>query len=266
MKRETPQRQANKTTGNSRMTDSDLSFSIIIPCKDEAENIGILIDEISEALTPCALADPFEVIIIDDGSTDNTIEAVSNLKETRPWLRLLVHDQCAGQSAGLRSGLLAARGKIVALLDGDGQNNPAYLPQLLEIFDQTGPKVGMVAGQRVQRTDGFIKKHASRFANGLRGRMLKDQTRDSGNGLKAFRREVWLSLPYFDHWHRFLPALVVREGYELRFIDVVDRPRRFGQSKYGVFDRALVGIVDLFGVWWLRKRRKVIPAVRENRD
>lgn len=246
------------------MTDRQCAVSIIIPCKDEAENISILIEEIAEALTPCALADPFEVIIIDDGSQDNTAEVVKELKEARPWLRLLSHDRCAGQSAGLKSGLHAAKGDIVALLDGDGQNNPAYLPELLEIFAKNGPEVGMVAGQRLKRTDGFIKKHASRFANGLRGAMLKDQTRDSGNGLKAFRRHVWLSLPYFDHWHRFLPALVVREGYELRFIDVVDRPRRFGQSKYGIFDRALVGILDLIGVWWLRKRRKVIPNVSEH--
>jgi len=179
------------------MTDSQCDVSIIIPCKDEAENITILINEIAEA--------------------------VSELKKDRPWLRLLVHDKCAGQSAGLKSGLHAAKGDIVALLDGDGQNNPAYLPQLLEIFAKSGPSVGMVAGQRMKRTDGFIKMNASKLANGLRGAMLKDNTRDSGNGLKAFRRHVWLSLPYFDHWHRFLPALVVREGYDLRFIDVLDR-------------------------------------------
>lgn len=246
------------------MTDSQCDVSIIIPCKDEAENITILINEIAEALTPCALADPFEVIIIDDGSNDNTVGVVSELMKDRPWLRLLVHDKCAGQSAGLKSGLHAAKGDIVALLDGDGQNNPAYLPELLEIFAKSGPEVGMVAGQRMKRTDGFIKMNASKLANGLRGAMLKDNTRDSGNGLKAFRRHVWLSLPYFDHWHRFLPALVVREGYDLRFIDVLDRPRRFGQSKYGVLDRALVGVLDLVGVWWLRKRRKVIPQVKEH--
>ena len=246
------------------MTNSQCDVSIIIPCKDEAENISILINEIAEALTPCALADPFEVIIIDDGSEDNTAEVVNDLKKDRPWLRLLSHDKCAGQSAGLKSGLHAAKGDIVALLDGDGQNNPAYLPELLEIFAKSGPEVGMVAGQRLKRTDGFIKMNASKLANGLRGAMLKDKTRDSGNGLKAFRRHVWLSLPYFDHWHRFLPALVVREGYDLRFIDVLDRPRRFGQSKYGVLDRALVGILDLVGVWWLRKRRKVIPQVTEH--
>lgn len=245
------------------MTDTTIAISVIIPCKDEAENIGILIDEIEKALTGCRLAQPFETIIIDDGSTDDTRAVVTDLCTTRPWLRLLVHDTCAGQSAGLRSGLHAARGDIVALLDGDGQNNPAYLPELLEIFDKSGPEVGMVAGQRLKRTDSFMKKHGSRFANGLRSWMLNDQARDSGNGLKAFRRHVWLSLPYFDHWHRFLPALVVREGYEMRFIDVVDRPRRFGTSKYGVLDRALVGIVDLFGVWWLRRRRRVIPAVSE---
>lgn len=245
------------------MAEQELALSIVIPCKDEAENITILIDEIEASLSPCAIAQPFELIIVDDGSTDNTADVVIDLKKTRPWLRLLRHDKCAGQSAGLRSGLLRSRGRIVALLDGDGQNNPAYLPEMLAIFAASGPKVGMVAGQRLKRTDGFVKKQASRLANALRGLMLQDQARDSGNGLKAFRREVWLALPYFDHWHRFLPALVVREGYELRFIDVMDRQRRFGKSKYGVFDRALVGVLDLFGVWWLRKRRRVIPAVAE---
>ena len=245
------------------MAHSNLALSILIPCKNEAENIAILIDEIDVSLKTCALAHPFEVIVVDDGSDDNTQAVIMNLQARYTWLRLLIHDQCAGQSAGLRSGLLASNGEIVALLDGDGQNNPAYLPELLAIFKSAGPEVGMVAGQRLRRTDGVFKKAASRFANGLRRWMLQDEARDSGNGLKAFRRHVWLALPYFDHWHRFFPALVVREGYDLRFIDVVDRKRRFGQSKYGIFDRALVGIVDILGVWWLRKRRRVVVHVEE---
>lgn len=245
------------------MPEENVVLSVVIPCKNEAENIGILIDEIDQALSPFPAANPFEVIIVDDGSDDDTQQVVQSLMKYRPWLRLFVHEECAGQSAGLRTGLLGSKGKYVSLMDGDGQNNPAYLPELFELLENSGPQVGMVAGERTKRTDGFIKMHGSRLANSVRGAMLKDKTRDSGNGLKIFRREVWLALPYFDHWHRFFAALVVREGFDVRFIDVVDRQRRFGSSKYGVFDRALVGIVDLFGVWWMRKRRRVIPAVHE---
>lgn len=241
----------------------EIVLSIVIPCKDEAGNIGGLIDEVDAALGPFPPAHPYEVIVVDDGSSDGTGALVARMRGNRPWLRVLHHARCAGQSAGLRSGLLASRGKIVALLDGDGQNDPAYLPRLFEMLVQSGPDTGMVAGQRLRRTDSTAKRLASRFANGLRQWVLRDGARDTGNGLKALRREVWLALPYFDHWHRFLPALVVREGYRVRFVDVVDRPRRSGHSKYGLLDRALAGLLDLFGVWWLRRRRKVVPSVFE---
>lgn len=146
-------------------------------------------------------------------------------------------------------------------IDGDGENDPAYIPELVDALDRAGPGVALAAGQRVGRKASRAKRIASKLANRLRGALLKDQTRDSGCGLKAIRREVFLQLPYFDSWHRFLPALVLREGHGVTHVDIVDRHRRHGTSKYGIFDRALVGALDLFGVWWLRKRRKRIPQV-----
>jgi len=148
-------------------------------------------------------------------------------------------------------------------MDGDGQNDPAYLPKMVERLAKGGPKLGIVAGQRQKRTDSGLKRLASRFANRLRGAILKDGTADSGCGLKAVHRDIFLRLPYFDGWHRYLPALVIREGYDVAHLDVVDRKRRHGASKYGILDRGLVGILDLFGVWWLRRRIKRIPEVTE---
>ena len=233
--------------------------SIVVPCRDEAGNLPELVDEIGAALAGRA----FEVIVVDDGSSDETGAVLTDLAATRSWLRIIRHAQSCGQSAAVRSGLLAASGAIVATLDGDGQNDPVYLPQLADRLTGGGEKLGIVAGQRQKRTDTGLKRFASRFANGLRGAILKDGTSDSGCGLKALRRDVFLLLPYFDGWHRYLPALVIREGFEVAHIDVVDRKRRHGASKYGIIDRGVVGILDLFGVWWLRRRRKRIPEVTE---
>lgn len=162
----------------------------------------------------------------------------------------------------MRSGVRAARGSIVATLDGDGQNNPAFLPDLIAAIEK-GAHVGLAAGQRVGRKDTGFKKLQSRIANGVRNAILKDGTRDTGCGLKAFRREVFLMLPYFDGLHRFLPALVRREGYEIAYVDVIDRPRHSGVSNYGFFDRLWIGIMDLAGVWWLIRRKKPTPDVAE---
>ncbi len=232
-------------------------LSVVVPVKNEALNILPLVEEIERACAPLA---PFEVIYVDDGSTDDTAEQVRAARATRPWLRLIRHEASCGQSAAVRTGVHAARGPIVATLDGDGQNDPAFIPQLFSALDD--PAIGLVAGQRLGRK-GTAKRWQSRIANGVRGRVLKDGTRDTGCGLKAFRREVYLRLPYFDALHRFMPALVKREGYRIAHVDVVDRPRHAGQSNYGLFDRLWVGILDLAGVWWLIRRRRRVPVSQE---
>jgi dolichol-phosphate mannosyltransferase len=231
--------------------------SVIVPAKDERDNLGELIAEIAAALD----GRRFEVIVVDDGSSDGSAAHLATLAATAPYLSVLRHESSCGQSASVRTGLHAARGRIVVTIDGDGENDPAYIPALLAALEAAGPDVALAAGQRTGRKASWAKRQASRFANGLRSRLLRDQTRDSGCGLKAVRRDVFLRLPYFDSWHRFLPALVLREGHGVTHVDIVDRHRRHGSSKYGIFDRALVGILDLYGVWWLRRRRKRVPEV-----
>jgi dolichol-phosphate mannosyltransferase len=183
--------------------------------------------------------------------------------KARGNLRQLRHAVSSGQSAAVRSGVRAARGTIVATLDGDGQNNPAFLPDLIAAIEQGEGRVGLAAGQRVGRKDTGFKKMQSRIANGVRNTILRDGTRDTGCGLKAFRREVFLMMPYFDGLHRFLPALVRREGYDIAYVDVTDRPRHSGVSNYGFFDRLWIGIMDLAGVWWLIRRKKPTPVATE---
>lgn len=234
-------------------------ISVVVPCRNEAGNLPVLIDEIGAALAERGA----EVIVVDDGSTDNSADIVVTLGRSRPWLRLIRHKHACGQSAAVRTGLLAARGDIIATIDGDGQNDPRYLPVLVDKLVDGGKSLGIVAGQRRQRTDSGLKQAASRFANRLRGALLKDGTADSGCGLKALRREVFLLLPYFDGWHRYLPALVLREGLQVAHVDVVDRQRQHGVSNYGIVDRGLAGVLDLFGVWWLRRRRKRVPEITE---
>jgi len=227
--------------------------------RNEADNIAPLIEEISAALDGRWA---YEIIYVNDGSTDATGERLATLMAQRDNLRQLRHARSGGQSAAVRSGVRAARGVVVATLDGDGQNNPAFLPDLIAAVEK-GARVGLAAGQRVGRKDTGFKKFQSRVANKVRNSILKDGTRDTGCGLKAFRREVFLALPYFDGLHRFLPALVRREGYEIAYVDVIDRPRRSGVSNYGFFDRLWIGIMDLAGVWWLIRRKKPTPDVTE---
>jgi glycosyltransferase involved in cell wall biosynthesis len=236
------------------------AVSVVVPLRNEAENVRLLTDEIAAALNGRW---SFELIYVNDGSTDGTEAALSMLKAERPWLRQIKHASSCGQSAAVRSGVIAARAPVVATLDGDGQNDPSFIPALLHAFEQGGARIGLVAGQRVGRRSGAYKKLQSRIANGVRGAILRDGTRDSGCGLKVFRRDAFLALPYFDALHRFLPALFRRDGYAIGYVDVIDRPRHSGKSNYGLWDRLWVGILDLAGVWWLVRRRRRVPQVSE---
>lgn len=237
------------------------AVSVVVPVRNEAENVGPLTDEIAAALNGRWT---FELIFVNDGSTDGTEAALAALKTGRPWLRQVKHESSCGQSAAVRSGVAAARAPLVATLDGDGQNDPSFIPALLSALEQ-GANIGLVAGQRVGRRSGGFKKFQSRIANGVRAAILRDGTRDTGCGLKAFRRDAFLALPYFDGLHRFLPALVRREGHAVAYVDVIDRARRHGVSNYGMWDRLWVGILDLLGVWWLIRRRKRVPQVTEGK-
>ncbi len=234
--------------------------SIVVPVRNEADNVEPLIAEIAAALDGRWA---YEIIYVDDGSSDATPHRLATLRGRLPHLRQVRHEQSCGQSAAVRSGVRHARGAIVATLDGDGQNNPAFLPDLIAAIEKGGARVGLAAGQRVGRKDTGFKKIQSRIANTVRNGILRDGTRDSGCGLKAFRREVFLALPYFDGLHRFLPALVRREGFDIVYVDVADRPRLSGVSNYGFFDRLWIGIMDLAGVWWLIRRKKATPVVSE---
>jgi len=242
------------------VTNAEVAISVVVPVRNEAENIRPLIGEIAAALEGRWA---YEIIYVNDGSTDATAERLAEAMKQRDNLRQLRHANSAGQSAAIRSGVRAARGAIIATLDGDGQNNPAFLPDLISTLERGGERLGLVAGQRVGRKDTGFKKFQSRAANAIRSAILGDGTRDTGCGLKAFRREVFLIMPYFDGLHRFLPALVRREGLEIAYVDVIDRPRRSGVSNYGFFDRLWIGIMDLAGVWWLIRRKKPTPDVTE---
>jgi dolichol-phosphate mannosyltransferase len=236
-----------------------IDVSIVVPVRNEQDNVAPLIAEITAALDGRW---PYEIIYVNDGSTDATPQRLATLMGGRENLREVRHAQSSGQSAAVRTGVRAARGGIVATLDGDGQNNPAFLPDLISAV-MNGPGIGLAAGQRVGRKDTGFKKVQSRIANRVRSAVLKDGTRDTGCGLKCFRRDVFLSLPYFDGLHRFLPALVRREGFDVAYVDVIDRPRHSGVSNYGFFDRLWIGIMDLGGVWWLIRRKRTTPVATE---
>ena len=237
-----------------------MQLSIVVPVRNEAENILPLIAEIHAALHGRG---EFEVLYVDDGSTDATRERLAEAMALHPRLRVIAHRESCGQSAALLSGVRAARGEWIATLDGDGQNDPADMATLLAARDAARTAdLQLVCGHRKRRKDVWLKRMASRIANGVRSRLLGDATPDTGCGLKLVLRAAYLELPVFDHMHRFLPALIQRNGGATLSVEVNHRPRTRGQSNYGVLDRLWVGIVDLFGVMWL-KRRVRRPEARE---
>ena len=242
----------------------------MIPAHNEAENVGPLVREIVAALGSGGAGAGagagrgyYEIVVVDDGSTDATGGRLAELARTTPCLRSVRHPASRGQSFAIATGVKAARGAWIATLDVDGQNDPADIPKLLALRAGRGggdgaPKAGplLVAGYRKKRRDSWLKRVSSRVANAVRGRLLGDRTPDTGCGLKVFEREAFLALPHFDHMHRFLPALFLRAGGRVVSVEVGHRPRQRGASHYGMLDRLFVGLVDLFGVWWLIRRKE----------
>ena len=235
-----------------------VAVSAVIPVKDEAGNVAPLAREIAAAL----VGEAHEIVFVDDGSTDGTGEALTALKTELPQLRVLRHDRNLGQSRGIRTGVDAARGATIVTLDGDGQNDPADIPKLLAML-RADAALGMVSGVRVKRKDTASRRIASRLGNRFRDMMLGDGASDTGCGLKAFRRDAFLALPYFDHMHRFLIALVQREGWKVAYTPVNHRPRLAGTSKYTNLGRVLVSVFDLLGVRWLQRRHRGGAGIRE---
>ena len=236
------------------MPDAPL-LSVVVPVLDERDNIIPLVTEIVVAIRGLL---PFEIVYVDDHSTDGTAEVLRTLKPAIPELRVFRHAFRVGQSTAIRNGVTASRGEWIATLDGDGQNDPADLPRLIAELERAGPNVKLLAGWRVDRRDGAGKRWASRLANAIRSGVLRDSTPDTGCGTKLFERAAFLELPYFDHMHRYLPALMQRAGWTTLNVAVNHRPRSAGASKYGNLSRALLGLVDLFGVAWLLRRARVV--------
>ena len=228
-------------------------LSVVVPVHNERDNIVPLIEEIVAALRGRVA---LEIVYVDDASRDDSLAVLREARQRFPELRVLRHLSQSGQSTAVRTGVKAARGAWIATLDGDGQNDPADIPKLLAARDAGEAAVKCYAGWRVNRRDDALKRVSSKVANAVRSRILRDATPDTGCGLKLFEREAFLELPYFDHMHRFLPALFQRAGWQVRSVPVNHRPRTRGVSKYGMWNRLWVGIVDLRGVGWLIRRAK----------
>jgi glycosyltransferase involved in cell wall biosynthesis len=238
-----------------------IEFSVVVPVMNEAGNAGALAREIAAALDGRS----YEMIFVDDASRDDTRAELAALKAELPALRLIGHRKNSGQSRAVQTGVLAARAPLVGTLDGDGQNDPADLPRLLARLNRADApsNLGMVAGKRTKRQDGWSKRVASRIANGIRKRALNDGADDSGSGVKVFKREAFLRLPYFDHMHRFMAALMLREGYAVEFLEVNHRHRGAGRSKYTNLGRLAANMSDLWGVMWLRSRGRLPEGTDE---
>ena len=232
-------------------------LSVVVPVYNEQDNVAPLVGEIVAALRGSV---DFEIVYVDDDSTDTTLARLQALKAEVPELRIVRHLANGGQSTATRNGVKAARGAWIATLDGDGQNDPADIPKLLAERDRAARDVKLFAGWRVERKDSGSKRWASKWANAIRSRMLRDATPDTGCGIKLFEREAFLDLPYFDHMHRYLPALMQRAGWKTVSVPVNHRHRGSGVSKYNNLNRALVGIADLRGVAWLNRRNRVVAT------
>lgn len=239
------------------MTSPIPHLSVVVPVFNEQDNVGPLVREIVAALRGKA---DYEIVYVDDCSRDGTLQALRALKAEVPELRVVRHERQSGQSTAIRTGVKVARGEWIATLDGDGQNDPADIPKLLAERGRSSPAVKLFAGWRVNRQDTGSKRWASKWANAIRARMLRDDTPDTGCGIKLFERAAFLDLPYFDHMHRYLPALMQRAGWKTVSVPVHHRARSSGVSKYNNLNRALVGIADLRGVAWLIRRSKVAEA------
>ena len=234
-------------------------LSVVIPVHNEAGSIGTLLDEVRRALVEIA---PFEIVVVDDKSDDDTLARLDTCVGSMSELRIICHSRNAGQSTALRTGVQFARGPLVATLDGDGQNDPADIPRLLARYREAVDRRSLlIVGQRTQRRDTCVTRTSSRIANAVRRSFLQDHTPDTGCGLKLLARDLFLALPYFDHMHRFLPALVLRGGGRVLSVPVNHHPRTKGQSHYGIRDRLWSGIVDMLGVAWLMRRSRLPEAV-----
>lgn len=240
-----------------------VELSVVVPVHNEQDNIAPLVREIVSALLGVV---PFEIVYVDDGSRDGTADALRRAQEATPMLRVVRHDRSVGQSTAIRTGVLAAHGRWIATLDGDGQNDPADIPALLTracwLAAQRGDERVLIAGWRTNRRDTAYTRWQSRIANAVRARLLGDGTPDTGCGLKVYSRATFLALPYFDHMHRFMPALVRREGGQVQSVPVNHRARLRGQSHYGMMNRLWTGLVDMAGVIWLTRRGRM-PRVTE---
>ena len=257
-------REAPAPSGADRPSDTP-GLSVVVPMKNEEDNVLALVAEIRDAL---GMQSDAEIVLVDDGSTDATAAQMQNARALPgPRVRIVRHDRNRGQSTAIVSGVRAARGELIATLDGDGQNDPADIPRLVqELRDRAPEGVTMVIGERRVRHDSVVRRLSSRIANRVRDALLHDGVADTGCGLKVFPRRTFLDLPAFDHMHRFLPALVRAAGGDIEVLPVTHRPRRAGRSKYGIGNRLWVGIVDLLGVRWLIRRHVATRAAQEDSE